>query len=564
MLYTYPDNIGYVNNKKSISSVTISNGHIIYILGTEDDKTDTGKRLVIRTYGSYGTAAPKEAQTLVPILPYRVMINDKTLLNYSNRQAILKQNATDLNLYNPGIDFNVVDSTSGCWPAEFSASTRFIELNLTRKCFPVMGLPAGYSYDMQQTLGSAKLKIRPTKLEAYDIQASMVAESAGGSDNLYISVVSRVDMQGAYSQNNSTWNNFSWSWTVPIVIKLVVNRSTLDASLRGTLQEITPTAWWYPIASNWYDVSPRTQIGKINTAITSTPQTKLWNYNIIPCRGVNNTGTSLTGFTSNYPPSSTSFILPVSFGCIADICSKDSSTITCFTSNGNYFPSDSGYKQLHTINKITKSAIGFNLPSNGNSQESTLELSNRNVLCKTGSGAGDYYVSLIQFYDASRSGINVLIYDSSPFLVAQFKMFHVNDADLLEKGGSVYLLLVGDTERKIYKFPTANPTFINKLGKTSSTAMGNGGEKFLTDAGMTLVTSSSISPTTRTLIDFKPVGSLINYKLDTNVQDKSIDMRGIALGTSNHLKIIGSNCIAIDKITLSANGQTNKLEYWTL
>ena len=163
MLYSYPDNIGYVNNKKSFSSVTISNGHLLYVLGTQDDKTDTGKRLIIKTYGCYGDAAPREAQIIVPILPYRIMINDKTLLNYSNRQSILKQNASDLNLYNPGIDFNVVNSASGCWPSEFPASTRFMELNLTRKCFPVLGMPVGWSYDMQQTLGSAKLKIQDRK-----------------------------------------------------------------------------------------------------------------------------------------------------------------------------------------------------------------------------------------------------------------------------------------------------------------------------------------------------------------------------------------------------------------
>lgn len=565
MLYTYPDSIGYINNKKSLSSVTVSNGHVTYILGTEDDRTDTGKRLVIKTYGSYGTAAPVEGQTLVPILPYRVMINDKTLLNYSNRQSILKYNASDLNLYNPGIDFNVVDSASGCWPSGFGDTTRFIELNLTRKCFPVMGLPAGSSYEIQHTVDKlGKLRIRPTKLEAYDVQASMSVESAGADDYLYISVVSRVDLIGSYSMNNISWkNNFNWSWSIPIVVKLVVSRASIDRTLRGRLQEITPTAWSYPIDSNWFDTSPKVSIGKINTSIPSTPQTKLWNYNIIPGRVAMNFGTALTNFPS-FIPTNNGYLIPLSFGCCSDIYSLDSSNILCLTSIGNYYPSEGNYKQVHTISKIARASTGFVLPSNRNSQEQTLDVASRNIIYKTGSGTGDYYIALIQTYNQSKSGINMLVFNYDFYLVAQVKMFHVNDADLIEKSGSVYLLLIGDTEKKIYKFPTADATFINRLGKTSNTALGNGGEKVLTDAGMTLVHSSTISPNVRSFIDFKPTGSTNNYKIDINTLDKSIDLRGMSSGTTNHLRLIGTSCIAVDKVTLSTNGQSNKIEYWIL
>ena len=565
MLYTYPDNIGYINNKKGFSSVTISNGHIFYVLGTENDRTDTGKRLIIRTYGCYGNEQPREAQILVPILPYRMMINDKTLLDYSNRRSIFKGNAADLNFYNPGIDFGVVESALGCWPSEFPLSTRFIELNITRNCFPIFGLPAGRSYDMQQTNNGNALKIRPNKLEAYDLQASMVAESAGGNDYLYLTVVSRVDMIGSYSMNNTIWNNFSWSWTIPVYIKLIVDRSTINTNLRGSIVNITPISWSYPIDSNWFDSSSKVTIGKINNSITSTPSTKLWNYNVIPGRGVNNIGTSLTNFPIGYPSIvNTNYFIPVSFGCLADIYTQDSSNMICFTSFGNYYPVEGLYKQVHTISKISRSVTGFNVPIGRNSQEQTIELSARNVIYKTGAGTGDYYVALIQFYDQFRSGINVLIYNYDLYLVAQFKMFHVNDADLIEKGGKIYLMLYGNSERKIYKFPTVDPTFINNLGKSSSHALGNGGEKFLTDVGMTLVTSSYISTNIRTLIDFIPVGSSSNIKLDINVQDKSIDARGLFSGSSNHLKLIGTECIAIDKITLSTPGQSNKLEYWTI
>lgn len=565
MLYNYPDNIGYVNNKKGFSSVTISNGHIFYVLGTENDRTDTGKRLIIRTYGCYGDSTPREGQILAPILPYRIMINDKTLLDYSNRRSILKDNAAALNLYNPGIDFNVVDTTSGCWPSEFPGTTRFMELNLTRKCFPVLGLPAGYSYDMQQTLDYKKLKIRPTKLEAYDTQASMVVESAGANDYLYISVVSRVDMTGTYSNNGTVWNNFSWSWSVPVVIKLVVTRSSIDANLKNSVVEITPTSWSYPIDTSWFDSASKTALGKISTAITSTPTTKLWNYNIIPTRGVNNTGTSLTGFTTGAVPSTTSFVLPLNYGCVSDIYTQDSSNIICLTSYGNYFPGTNSYKQTHTLSKITRTATGYNVPNNSNSQVTTDYFTSRNSLYKTGSGTGDYYIAVISSHVSSSADVTIVFYNYDFRIVNQTKISNTYDADCIEKGGVLFLYLAGESTRYIYRLPTVNAAFFALLSPNATQHLITpymAKTRFLA-AGMTLLNESSSGLPSRSLVPFTPVGMSEAYSINVNVQNKTL-VGGNFTGTTNNLKFIGTNCLALDKVSLASTGQTNNLEYWAI
>jgi hypothetical protein len=527
-MYKYPDTLGYINNKKGISSVTTGGETICYILSTREHST--GKQLVIRTTKNYeGNIV--ERQTIVPILPYRIMFNDPNFFN--NIKKDLYPHNEALNLFNPGIVFT---SNSVTMPAQFnSQTTNFIELNIPRSC---LNLFTKYDYIQQQADGT--IFTTTMDIKAYDIQASMVVEANGTHDNLFISLSSRIDAL------NYNGDRINWSWTIPVVIMLKVLRSNINSSTIKEF-ELLPTSWSYPIDLDWFaQNNPKTTIAKIND-IAGSPTDNLWNYNMIPGQYVLDRGGNHRYMFTNY-------------GCVTDIDYTESSGIVCFSSIGNYFPSQERYNQIHTLSKILFST-GFVQPSITNAKVFTNNVVSNNCVYKI----ENYYVSVANEYTKTSNGVSLIIYDNSLNIVNQRKFGGwAHFSDLIEKDNVLYILYYTDTKRYIFKFPTIDSSFISLIGNGSINVIGM--TNIFKTSGMTLIKESNISQLSQTFIDYTislPNGATQINNIDISCPDKSIisNLKNSFPGVLNTLKLIGTSCLVIDKINLSINGQTNNLEY---
>jgi hypothetical protein len=510
--YNYPDTIGYVNNKKGFTASKYNSLAINYTLSTIN--CDSGKQLIIRT----AQGSDKDlvlSKHIIPVLPYRLMINDATFFNKIKSSLI--DSATDIAAFNPGI------TSSLSMPAEFDSATKFIELNVPRSCLKYF--VSSQQWEMQNLGNSKYVDVTVNKIEAYDLQASMVVESNTTYDDLYIAVSSRVDMFGSYSDISISFTKpFHWFWTIPVVVRIRVNRS--DLTVAGKNLSITPTAWGYPVDTAWFGESTASMdIAKINTSITGAYTSKLWNYNLIPGRYISDSRYINFRFQ------------PMSLGCLVDIDYLSSTGVVVVANSiKNYFVDRNGYRYIHTISKFTLSS-GFTAVTDYDSTVYT-ETTVLRISMYTANG---YYVYLINNSDLTS---DMIIYDSL-LNIASRRIFNGTDVDLIEKSSNLYILFHSDSKRYIFKFPTISSSFAASLG---TGILYNGLPAKLRTAGATQINESNI---------------IINNNCN---QDKSIveNITSNCSSVTSNLKFIGSTTLVIDKITLSKDGQINSLEFFSV
>lgn len=541
MKYSYPNLLGYVNNKKGFSTVTSGGETIMYVLGTRN--CSNGKQLVIKTTKSLSGQRAIERQTIVPILPYRLMINDPYVFDYIKTR--LYPYYESLSLFNPGITFT---SKSITMPSQFNSnSTKFIELNIPRSCLSSFQM---HEFEQQKLDSYNKTRVNIKLIEAYDLQASMVAESDGLYDNLYLSVSSRVNIDLNYYDAKEASSGF-WFWTIPIVIKLRILRSNINS---GTVKEFEslPIAWSYPMDLNWFsETQAPTTISKINTAISGGPTVNLWNYNVLPGQ-YNSTSTR-----KDYRYAAKSF------GCVTDIDYIGANNIICFSSVGNYLPGQKEYKQVHIVSDITLTT-GFTLPTTTNAKVWTDNLVTNNTIYKI----GNYYAAIANEYTQLNNGVLLNLYDSSLNLVIQRKFGGTAvNGDLTEKDGTLYLLFYTDTKRYIFKFPTIDASFINFIGNGTINVVGM--INIFRNSGMTQINEVNSPSLFRRLVNYsitKPDGSNLVCSVDLEGADKSIyfDLKSSFTGNFRALKILSTTALCIDEIRTYGLGQTNNNTFITV
>jgi len=533
MRFKYPDQIGYINNKKGFASVTTDNKTVAYILCTRD--TDTGKQLIIKTYtGTNGTLL--QSQTFVPQIPYRFILNDVNFFN--GIKHYLCPYSDIISLYNPGIH---AAGNSIIMPDAFNlGSTKFIEINLPRSCMRAM--TGKYKYEQIDSRTNVDAFVK--NIEAYDLESSMVVESIDSTqDNLIITVASRVDID-ANLTGSYTFDHIYY--TIPITILIKINRNSLVTD-QLKIVDITPFSWTYPINYNFLYNS----IGQITEDDISSFENNMWNYSVIPGK-----------YSTSKDGKSIFKYVPESFGCLSDTAYDGVSGYVTITSMGNYTPSQKRFKQVHTIINGTLNISGYNFPDLININYKTDNLTSKNsIVIKDG-----YYVTTQDTYNNLIRSSNLIILDSGMGIVAQIlsgnNIYHT---DLVEKNNLLFLTFCNENKQYVFKFPEITTGLTSQIGK-DKILTGEGFKNTLLVLGFTLVYINDVptQASTALLYDLKDsAGNNIRYYLDDTKQDKSISPSLVSkfVGEDYNLRLIGDTCLVIDKMNIYSTGQINSFQY---
>lgn len=252
---------GFARMGKGLVASKGTNQYVMYALEQREGPTGTQLEIVPKIKSSDGTLLNAK-DSILPIIPYRFQMH--TELTSSEIDTF----------FNPG-------------GIPTGQNSSFYEVNLTRNQIGL--IPR--NYDMFKTPdGGRWFRAKNTQITCHDIQASIHVEQSGGTDIIYLSVVTRVDIEGIIEGTGRPKNggttlpvfvNTSVSYVIPVVLRYTVDRSKVMSSSVFTLY---PTAFGYPIDIGAWTASRSVtkKIVKINQGIASTPPTKLFNYNIIP------------------------------------------------------------------------------------------------------------------------------------------------------------------------------------------------------------------------------------------------------------------------------------------
>lgn len=543
-MYTYPDSIGYINNKKCFSSISSTDGTVTYMLSTRT--CSTGKELIINTTKRVGDSQLK-SQTYIPILPYRIIFNDPQFFYYGAKSKLLPY-YNILNLYNPGIT-STSDNIS--MPVEFNSNnTKFIEFNIPRSC--LNAFQGSYNF---QKISSTSVFVNISKLTAYDIQASMVVEKVDdNNDNLILTVNSRVNIDLSYSDEIETKKN-EWYYTIPVTVLLKINRTQLTTNNPTTI-ELVPFSWSYPIDPRWtnnFELSTQESIisiGKINSSIVGDFEDKMWNYNIIP-------GKYLSSTKGNY---NYRFALN-SFGCLTDNDYIDiPSGVITVTSLGNYSTGHKTFEQFVTVNNTLLTNAGYN-PSRFYKNFTITNIASKVSIYKN----GEYFVSVINCFNNSKREIYLTIYGFSDGLVMVSQILIGSDVyygDLVERQGSLYFTYTSNTARYIFKFPTLSSLIISSLGFKFLSGLGT--KDLLLSVGATLISSENVPYKAMTYSVynlFMPDSTKLIYYIDDYCQDKSIGFLDKNYKSDDfNLNTYNNSILLLDKISMLETGQTNSIQ----
>ncbi|MCK9428874.1 MAG: hypothetical protein M0R17_02535 [Candidatus Omnitrophica bacterium] len=525
-MYKYPDQLGYICNKKGAVSSTVSGETVMYVLSTKT--CDNGKQLIIKT--SKGTDKLKESNTIIPILPYRLIINDYSFLKKIEQNLI--QYADSINFYNPGI--TVTDKIN--LPSILSNNTsKFIELNIPRDGLKYFS--NNYVYQTFSSTNNIAVTIR--NIDVYDTQASMVLENISPTEDiLYISIVTRVDISGTTSDTYYANKVLSYSYCIPIVISLKINRTNLITD-KIINTDILPYSWSYIIDYNQFNDNTPVTIGKINSSEIGSIDTKMWNYNIIPGKYLYS-----STYRNRYDP--------IAFGCNVDICLDLSNIITAISSYGNFYLDVNKYNQAHIFTRCSLGlSSGFVLCSYYYSKNRMNTLSSKINIYKYNT----YYISIFNTYINSNKELHFYILDDSFNILSRCVITNGYDGDLLISQGYVYLTYSSNNKRYIFKLSTDISTLVSIISYKVTT--GESFKNLFLSSNATLIAEQTINIKESNLFDYNVTIENI-YKIDKTSQDKSIgNLNNTFIGDYYYLNSNGSNYLILDKVSLSSYGVTN-------
>lgn len=539
-MYTYPDQIGYINNKKGFVSSTYGDETISYILSTKT--TPTGKQLTIKTYKEISNVMVK-CQTITPILPYRIIVKDVEFFDSIKKNLYNDYLAT--NLYNPGITAYNDHITM---PGIFYGSCKFIELNVTHNSLKYFASNMSYLY---QEISGYKTYIVPNTIKAYDIESSIVCSTDGTYDYLYIANCSKIVINGKQlDQSESRWKDIEHNYSIPVVVMLKILRSSIISSASDI--ETLPISWSYSINPRWLiesDNLKTTSVSKINSSVSGGPTTNLWNYNIIP------------GKYHSFNNGPDYFYQPLNFGCYVDIDYISSNSIVCFSSIGNYSPIWNLLRPENTIIRIAFTTGFVQETSLYNAFIRNDERIYNNCIYKS----GDYYVTVFNHYTEEKDEICLAIFDINLRLKSQI-FFGPNCffGDLIMKNSDLYFMYYVDTKRYIFKFPTIDNVVTTNLGYSFTTSSSI--QQKLVYAGATFSLDGVGITKTKNLINYNINFSENNnkiYKIDTNSMDKSMNT-DLYNGYYHSLTVVDYSLIGINKISFSSIGQNNQIDTFKL
>lgn len=286
---------GYVHNRKGFSISRNGSGEdIAYILNIED--TPTGKRLKVETWYKKGSVFV-EGLTWNPIIPYRVMFNDHSVIWALNQKPELWQqqaSGSDL-IFNPGVSLNAEGKLDAPVNVGPNSTVRFIELNLTRDQIPQ------YVYDRfiwqkpaTTIRGAPNADLRRTywdrglDCKVHDAQAGFIVRNQdANTDVLYIWVTTVVTMHGTMYRvlNSSSTKQLGVKetrYSLPVLLKIEVDRPSLK--IATTNPNFTPVAWKYALPLAKFTSSSTDDImalSVINAGLGSSFLTHSWNMNLI-------------------------------------------------------------------------------------------------------------------------------------------------------------------------------------------------------------------------------------------------------------------------------------------
>lgn len=523
MFNFYPNQIGFINNKKSISSSVVANEVVTYILEVREDFI--GKRLVINTAKGNSNGILNKTNTIIPELPYRILINDSNFLQ-KNKTNILS-NYPLINFYNPGIVATEKDLTL---PNELNnKTTSFIELNLGRDLFKY--LKSDY---IQQTINGVDVICKNSKFEIFDIQASMVVENELSSpqyDNLIITVVSRIDHEYTYVLNNK--NNYEKnSYSLPVTILIKVDRNLLTST--NNIYTL-PYSWHYPVSIGIYGSSSIISIGKINQNISTSFTTNMWNYNLL-------------ALLKN---EATNKYYPISFGCLTDSTYIETNSVAIVSSIGYYITESNDYNRIFCVSISTLSSAGYNTYDRNKIIFKSKSSVDKLVISKI----GNYYFISANTINAGKREVIIFIYGSFlQELATKIIGSVVRDCDIVSNGSKLYLFLETDFNLYLYKFSNVDSNFVSSFNNTKYLSYDKIESFFSSLNSSTLIVkNASVFKKTNIIVYF--LKDKYNNDVEVYINGYSLDKSMLDItnfgGDFSNLKLIDPSILALESINRS-------------